>query len=397
MLRCRTGDPSAVSVRDPARPPRPRPRRPDSAAPRRARVCSRAQVRLRPRRGIGRHAVAARRQGRRARRDAAHRRARPGRLHGHDRGLRRGAAATRPGPTASRPRSRRAWSPSRSAPAALGDPRAPAAGLGPLRRRRLDAGHDGHDPQPRHATRPSRGWPPSGNARFAWDSYRRFMQMYGEVVVGVPGDLFEHALSRKKPTAACSDDTDLDADDLRALGAEFRRLMRQEHRRATSPTTRASSCGAPSTPCSARWQQPARHRLPAGATASPTTSAPPSTSCRWCSATSATTRRPASASRATRRPASGSFGEFLVNAQGEDVVAGIRTPRPLARAGGACCRTRYARAARDAWSGSRSTTATCRTSSSRSSAARSTCCRRAPASAPRRPRCASRATWSPRA
>ena len=88
----------------------------------------------------------------------------------------------------------------------------------------------------------------------------------------------------------------------------------------------------------------------------PGAGAPPSTCRRWCSATWATTAPPASRSRATRRPARTRFyGEYLVNAQGEDVVAGIRTPQPdqraRARAGTAHCRrsrrrcpTAYARA-----------------------------------------------------
>ena len=102
----------------------------------------------------------------------------------------------------------------------------------------------------------------------------------------------------------------------------------------------------------------------------------------------------------TRNPSTGEkelYGEFLVNAQGEDVVAGIRTPQDLTEAAriaagasapslesadaGRLCRVLAARR-----SGSRTTTATCRTSSSPSSAASSGCCRRAPASAPPRRR-----------
>ena len=103
----------------------------------------------------------------------------------------------------------------------------------------------------------------------------------------------------------------------------------------------------------------------------------------------------------TRNPSTGAnelYGEFLVNAQGEDVVAGIRTPQNIteaprkaagsdkpsledADAGGVQAVRRRRRSC------SRSTTATCRTWSSRSSAASSGCCRRATASAPRAPRC----------
>ena len=71
-----------------------------------------------------------------------------------------------------------------------------------------------------------------------------------------------------------------------------------------------------------------------------------------------------------------------MNAQGEDVVAGIRTPQPIAELERRHARRRTAQLARHHRRGSRSTTATCRTSSSRSRKARSTCCRRAPASAP---------------
>ena len=66
-------------------------------------------------------------------------------------------------------------------------PEEPAARLGALGRARLDAGHDGHDPQPR-PQRPDRrgaGAAKTGNPRFAWDCYRRFVQMYGDVVLGV--------------------------------------------------------------------------------------------------------------------------------------------------------------------------------------------------------------------
>ena len=98
----------------------------------------------------------------------------------------------------------------------------------------------------------------------------------------------------------------------------------------------------------------------------------------------------------TRDPSTGErkfYGEFLVNAQGEDVVAGIRTPLRHRGDGEAAARRVRGAAARRRTASS-ATSATCRTSSSRSSAASCTCCRRAPASAPRRPRCASRATWS---
>ena len=116
--------------------------------------------------------------------------------------------------------------------------------------------------------------------------------------------------------------------------------------------------------------------------------------------------RPASPSRAIPRPATSElYGEFLVNAQGEDVVAGIRTPQNITEAGAHRRRLRQAVDGRGDAGGLRPscraiadarerTTATCRTSSSPSSAASCGCCRRAAASAPQRPRCASPSTWS---
>ena len=96
-----------------------------------------------------------------------------------------------------------------------------------------------------------------------------------------------------------------------------------------SPRTPTTSCGAPSRPSSRRGTAPGPSPT-ASASGSPTTSAPPSTSRPWCSATATTTRAPASGF--TRDPATGAkgeYGDFLVNAQGEDVVAGIRNTEPL--------------------------------------------------------------------
>jgi pyruvate,orthophosphate dikinase len=77
----------------------------------------------------------------------------------------------------------------------LGEPGRPAAGVGPLRRQVLHARDDGDRPQHRPQRRVrARAWPKqAGNERFAWDSYRRLIQMFGKTVLGVDGELFEHA------------------------------------------------------------------------------------------------------------------------------------------------------------------------------------------------------------
>ena len=64
----------------------------------------------------------------------------------------------------------------------------------------------------------------ANNERFAWDCYRRFIQMYGEVVEGVPQHLYEDALSAKKAEKGVAGDTDLRAEDLKELVAEFKQI-----------------------------------------------------------------------------------------------------------------------------------------------------------------------------
>ena len=160
------------------------------------------------------------------------------------------------------------------------------------------------------------------NPRFAYDAYRRLIQMYGDVVAGVDAHRFEEAIGR-------------------AEGAARGRTGRRSHRRRprgarrdasstctcrsrarTSPRTLATSSPPRSARSSTRGTR--RGRRSTGArTAFRTTSAPRSTSSRWSSETRGRTRAPGLPSRATRRPASaGPWGEFLANAQGEDVVAG---------------------------------------------------------------------------
>ncbi len=68
----------------------------------------------------------------------------------------------------------------------------------------------------------------TGNERFGWDAYRRFIQMFGRIVLGVAGERFEAAIEGAKGRRGVSADTDLPAEDLRALAAEFREIIRQD-------------------------------------------------------------------------------------------------------------------------------------------------------------------------
>ena len=134
------------------------------------------------------------------------------------------------------------------------------------------------------------------NERFAWDSYRRFVQMFGNVSRGIAGEQFEDAIKAVKSDRGVKDDTELDVDALKELTEALQGALRASRR------TRRSSCARRSARCSTPG--PASAPCPTGgSTASPTSGAPRSTSSRWCSATRATRRAPASRSAATRSPA----------------------------------------------------------------------------------------------
>src|ERR1035437_3915816 len=165
----------------------------------------------------------------------------------------------------------------------------------------------------------------SGNARFAFDSYRRFIQMYGDVVLGVPHHKFEQLLAAKRMTAGVENDSELSEEALRNLTEEYRSLVRT-----------ATGTDFPMDPVVQLW----------GAIEAVWKS--------WTLKKAVDYRRHGSISddlgtgvnvvsmvfgnlgddsgtgvAFTRNPSTGErklYGEFLVNAQGEDVVAGIRTP-----------------------------------------------------------------------
>ena len=142
----------------------------------------------------------------------------------------------------------------------------------------------------------------SGNERFAWDAYRRLIQMFGKTVLGIDGEHFEHALDGAKQAKGVASDTQLTAEDLKALTSDLQGDRRRA-RRARLPAGPARADGPrDARRCSSRGTPTARS-CTAARSASPRTSARPSTWWRWSSATWATTRAPAWRSPATRAPA----------------------------------------------------------------------------------------------
>ena len=215
------------------------------------------------------------------------------------------------------------------------------------------------------------------NERFAWDCYRRFLTIFGDVVLGIERRAFDEPLERAKAKAGAKTDADVPAPALRELVAEFKHLV---HARTGRPFPQdpmeqlrlAINAVFDSWFAKKAVDYRRIHRLPDDWGTAVTVMSMVFGNLGETSGTGVCF---------SRDPSSGEkrfFGEFLVNAQGEDVVAGIRTPEPLD-----ALKQRmpvvYKRLVgiKDALSG---TTATCRTSSSRCRKAASSFCRRAPAS-----------------
>lgn len=165
----------------------------------------------------------------------------------------------------------------------------------------------------------------SGNARFAYDSYRRFLQMYADVVLGVPIAKFEQLLSSKRVTNGVTTDSELSAEALRALVHEYQQLIRFTTGRDFPMDPQVQLWGA----IEAVWKswtlkKAIDYRRVNGI------SHTLGTGVNIVSMVFGNMGEDSGTGVAfTRDPSTGErrfYGEFLVNAQGEDVVAGIRTP-----------------------------------------------------------------------
>ncbi len=171
----------------------------------------------------------------------------------------------------------------------------------------------------------------SGNPRFAWDSYRRFIQMYADVVLGLDHYLFEDALEIMKDDRGASLDTDLSAEDLRALVAEYQAIVLKTRGEEFPQDPLEQLEGAVAAVFGSwRSERAAVYRrlneIPEAWGTAVTVQAMVFGNMGETSATGvAFTRDPATGERRI-------YGEYLINAQGEDVVAGIRTPHYLTRA-----------------------------------------------------------------
>jgi pyruvate,orthophosphate dikinase len=170
----------------------------------------------------------------------------------------------------------------------------------------------------------------TANDRFARDSYRRLIQMYGEVVAGIPAHRFEDALGALKQERSVSQDTDLVGEDLAELVETFKGVYREETGSDFPQDARGQLMRAVRAVFES-WDTP-RAQVYRGAHGIPDDLGTAVNVVQMVFGNKGDSS--ATGVCFTRDPStgeSGLYGEFLVNAQGEDVVAGIRTPEPLER------------------------------------------------------------------
>lgn len=170
----------------------------------------------------------------------------------------------------------------------------------------------------------------AGNERFAYDSYRRFIQMYSDVVLGIDHQVFEELLENYKNLNGISSDTELAADDWREMISSYKNAVESELGKPFPQDTSEQLWGAIAAVFGS-WHNARAityrhlHAIPD----------------EWGTAVNVQAmvfgnmgETSATGVAFTRNPSTGAndiYGEFLLNAQGEDVVAGIRTPQPLTR------------------------------------------------------------------
>ena len=168
----------------------------------------------------------------------------------------------------------------------------------------------------------------TNNGRFAFDSYRRFIQMFGNVVLGIPKDVFEHEFEVVKKAAGASLDTDLDESALREVVSRYKVVAKAKTGNAFPQDPRQQLTMSRDAVFRS-WMNPRAieyrriYDIPDHIGTAVNVQ---------MMVFGNTGDRSATGVGFTRNPATGSsefYGEFLINAQGEDIVAGVRTPQPI--------------------------------------------------------------------
>ena len=171
----------------------------------------------------------------------------------------------------------------------------------------------------------------TGNPRFAYDSYRRFIQMYSDVVMEVPKSYFEKLIDEMKEAKGVHYDTELTAEDLKELAERFKAVYKEAMNGEEFPQDPKEQLMGAVKAVFRSWDNPRAivyrrmNDIPGD----------------WGTAVNVQTmvfgnkgNTSGTGVAFTRNPATGAkgiFGEYLINAQGEDVVAGVRTPQPISQ------------------------------------------------------------------
>ena len=171
----------------------------------------------------------------------------------------------------------------------------------------------------------------TGNPRFAYDSYRRFIQMYSDVVMEVPKSFFEKKIDEMKEAKGVTYDTELTAEDLKELAEQFKAIYKEKMNGEEFPQDPKEQLMGAVKAVFRSWDNPRAivyrrmNDIPGD----------------WGTAVNVQTMvfgnkgdTSGTGVAFTRNPSTGEkgiFGEYLINAQGEDVVAGVRTPQPISQ------------------------------------------------------------------
>lgn len=168
----------------------------------------------------------------------------------------------------------------------------------------------------------------TGNERFAYDAYRRFIHMFGNVVLGISKDEFEEILTAKKEEVGAKADTDLETEHLKELIAQYKELVREkigedfpQDPRAQLDMARDAVFKSWNTPRAVTYRKLNKISDDLG-TAVNVQAMVFGNMGDDCATGVGFTRNPSTGEKAF-------YGEYLTNAQGEDVVAGVRTPKPI--------------------------------------------------------------------
>jgi len=168
----------------------------------------------------------------------------------------------------------------------------------------------------------------TSNPRFAYDSYRRFIQMFGEVALDIHMEKFDDIFDARKHKAKVKSDTDLSAEDLKAIIVDYKKLVEKETKKPFPQDAHEQLAMSRDAVFRSWWNAKAAYyrkmeKIPDEVGTAANVQAMVYGNLGDTSATGV---------GFTRDPATGEntfYGEFLINAQGEDVVAGIRTPEPI--------------------------------------------------------------------